>query len=66
MDALADPAALGGVDENDPRSVARFMKRMSQEMGEDLGDDFEAALDEESGGNESETGALPGDGSEGV
>jgi putative FmdB family regulatory protein len=50
LDALADPSSLGGVDEHDPRSMARFMKRMSREMGEDLGDDFEAALDEEMAG----------------
>jgi len=46
LDSLADPAALGGVDEEDPKSVARWMKKMGHEMGEDLGEDFEQALDE--------------------
>jgi putative FmdB family regulatory protein len=46
LDALADPSALGDVDENDPASVSRFMKRMGREMGEDLGD-FDEAMDEE-------------------
>jgi putative FmdB family regulatory protein len=46
MEALADPASLGDLDENDPASVARLMKRMGQEMGEDLGDDFDEAVDE--------------------
>ncbi|HEY3268073.1 MAG TPA: zinc ribbon domain-containing protein [Armatimonadota bacterium] len=47
LDNLADSADVGGVDENDPASVARFMKQMGGEMGEDFGDDFEQALEEE-------------------
>lgn len=47
LEALADPAQYGNIDENDPRSVARFMKKMGREMGEDLGDDLDAAMDEE-------------------
>lgn len=39
MDALTDPSTFGDVDERDPRSVARWMKRMSRETGEDLGED---------------------------
>ena len=49
MEALADPSNLGGVDENDPKSMMRWMKRMGQEMGEDLGDEFEAAMQDELG-----------------
>jgi putative FmdB family regulatory protein len=46
MDALADPSRLG-VDENDPKSVARMMKKMGQEMGEDFsGSDFDEAIEE--------------------
>ena len=41
LDAMADPAALGDVDENDPKSMARFMKRMSSEMGEEMGPEFD-------------------------
>jgi len=47
MEALADPSRFGDVDENDPRSMAQFMKKMGREMGEDLGDDFEDALAED-------------------
>src|SRR5258706_4156053 len=47
MDSLADPGNLAGVDENDPQSVARLMKKMGREMGEDLGGDFEQAVDQE-------------------
>lgn len=57
LESLADPAKLGDLDENDPASMARFMKRMGKEMGEDLGEDFDSmvdeAMDEEKGGKES-------------
>lgn len=46
LEALGDSGALGDVDENDPGSVARFMKKMGRELGEDLGDDFEEAVGE--------------------
>lgn len=47
MDSLADPSKLGGLDENDPKSVARMMKKMGQEMGDDFsGEDFDEAVDE--------------------
>ena len=54
LDALAD-SGPGGVDENDPRSMARWMKRMGREMGEDMGDDFEQAMEEEMGGGDIKT-----------
>ncbi|BFU91769.1 MAG: hypothetical protein NTAFB01_29560 [Nitrospira sp.] len=45
LESLADPANLGGLDESDPRSVARLMKKMGEEMGKDPSD-VEAMLDE--------------------
>ncbi len=48
LENLADPSNFAGLDENDPKSLARWMKKMTQEMGEDagdLGDDFHEALD---------------------
>ena len=48
LESLADPATLGGLDESDPKSVARLMKKMGQELGEDVGD-VEAMLDEPDG-----------------
>jgi putative FmdB family regulatory protein len=45
LDAMADPSSWGDVDEKDPRSVARMMKRMGSEMGEDLGPEFHEAVD---------------------
>ena len=46
LEAMADDPSLAGVDENDPRSVARFMKKMGREFGDELGDDFAAAVEE--------------------
>lgn len=40
MENLADPSSLAGLDENDPKSMARWMRKMSNEMGEDLGPEF--------------------------
>jgi len=46
LESIADPAQYGDLNENDPQSVARFVKRMGTEMGEDLGEDLDAAMDE--------------------
>ena len=55
LEALADPSSLAGLDENDPQSVARFMKTMGEEMGDDLSDDVSAAMEsDEAGGMESD------------
>lgn len=45
LDSLDPDSMLSGVDEDDPRSLGRFMKKMSQEMGEDLGDEFNEVVD---------------------
>lgn len=45
LEALADPSKFGDLDENDPASMARFMKKMGREMGEDFGDDLDASLE---------------------
>ena len=50
MEAMADESAFAGVDEDDPASVARAMKKMGQAMGEDFGDDIEAAMEDEIAG----------------
>src|SRR5881628_4057605 len=46
MDDLADPSSLGDLDENDPKSMARWMRKMGKELGEDAGDDFDQMVDE--------------------
>jgi putative FmdB family regulatory protein len=45
LESLADPASLAGLDESDPKSVARWMKKMGREMGEEAGEDLDAEVD---------------------
>ena len=46
LDAMSDPSSFGDVDENDPKSVARFMRKMGNQMGgEDLGPEFGEMVD---------------------
>jgi len=66
MERLADPALMGGMDENDPRSMAKWMKKIGHEMGEDMGEDVDAMVEEamESGsgpGEEGNGGGFPDD-----
>ncbi|MDO8431448.1 MAG: zinc ribbon domain-containing protein [Candidatus Binatus sp.] len=53
LESLADPSKIGDVDENDPKSLARMMKRMGTEMGDEFsGPEFDEAVEElESGGD---------------
>ena len=55
MDSLADPAALGDLDENDPQSLARFMRKMASETGEDLGPEFDEVIGRLEAGEDPET-----------
>src|SRR5260370_16205683 len=49
MDRLSD-SDLSDVDENDPRSMARWAKKMGQQMGGDeLGEDFDQVVGEMEG-----------------
>ena len=59
MESLADPSRMGDIDENDPKSVARMMKRMGQEMGDEFsGPEFDQAVEEiESGGDLGDDGS---------
>jgi putative FmdB family regulatory protein len=45
LDDLTDPSAFGDLDESDPRSVARWARRMGDEMGEDLGPEYDEMVD---------------------
>lgn len=64
LEGLADPSNLAGLDEEDPKSVARWMKKMGSEMGEDLGPDFDREVDQavEEAEQAKETGEEPGTG----
>ncbi len=54
MERLADPSRLAGLDENDPSSMARWMKSMSHELDEDM--DVDAMVDEAMSERDAETG----------
>ncbi len=48
MEAMADPAQWGDIDENDPKSLGRLMRKMKQEIGsegEDAGPEFDEVID---------------------
>jgi putative FmdB family regulatory protein len=45
LESLADPSALADLDEDDPKSIARWMKKMSHEVGEDMGEEFNEVVD---------------------
>ncbi|MCO5188911.1 MAG: zinc ribbon domain-containing protein [Anaerolineae bacterium] len=45
MDALLDDPMLDSIDEDDPRALGRFMRKMSAETGEDLGEEFGEVVD---------------------
>jgi putative FmdB family regulatory protein len=46
LESLADPTSFAGLDENDPASVARWVKKMGKEMGEDMGEDIDQIAEE--------------------
>ena len=60
MDAMADPSNFSDVDENDPKSLARMMRKMGREMGDEFnGPEFDEAI------SELEAGGDLGDGEDG-
>lgn len=65
MERLTDPSRLGSLDENDPKSMARWMKKMGHEMGDDFEGDVdsmvEEAMEEEMSPTEPEKGEDPHD-----
>jgi putative FmdB family regulatory protein len=46
LERLADPSAWAGVDENDPKSMARMLKKMTREMGEDTAGEVDQLVEE--------------------
>ena len=45
LDELSDPSDWGDFDENDPRSMARMMRKMGNELGEDMPGEFDEVVD---------------------
>ena len=44
LESMDPDSMMAGLDEEDPRSLGRFMRKMSSEMGEDLGDEFDEVV----------------------
>jgi putative FmdB family regulatory protein len=57
MERLADPTAWSAVDENDPKSVAKMLKKMGQEMGEDFPGEVDEIVEEAMESQEGEAAA---------
>jgi putative FmdB family regulatory protein len=50
MESLADPSKWGDLDERDPKSMAKWMKKMGKELGEDMegmDEEVDQAIEEE-------------------
>lgn len=65
LESLADPSSLTGLDESDPKSVARWMKKMGKEMGDEAGEDFDEKVDKAMEEAEKDTAAGEGGGLDG-
>jgi len=46
LERLADPGQWSGMDENDPKGMARVLKKMGQELGEDYPGEVDQLVDE--------------------
>ena len=55
LESLADPSSMAGLDENDPKSIARWMRKMSSEVGEDMGSEFDEVVDRLEAGEDPES-----------
>jgi putative FmdB family regulatory protein len=62
LESLADPSSLGDLDESDPKSMARFMKKMARETGEDFDEGMMAEMDEAAEGAGEDQSSGGGDG----
>lgn len=68
LEAMSDPSNFGDVDENDPKSVAKFMRKMGNQMGdEELGPEFSEMVDRMESGESPEEieKSMPGPGGAG-
>ncbi len=61
LESLTDPSRLSGIDENDPASMARWLKRMGGELGEDVSkDEIDQMADEIASGDALDPGGGGG------
>ena len=64
LEDLADSSDFADLDESDPRSMARWARRLEREMGEELGPEFHDLVDRMEAGDVPEEGL--GDAGEGL
>lgn len=62
MESLADPSSFSGLDENDPASVARWVKKMGGELGDDFSDGQDIEQMAEDAAREVASGGMNGEG----
>lgn len=62
LDELTDPSKFGDLDENDPKSIARWARKVGNEMGEELPPNFDEMAERMEAG---EMPGWPGTGGEG-
>ena len=55
LESLADPSMFADVDENDPRSVARWARKLGESLGDDVPDDYGEMVEQ------LESGEMPDD-----
>ena len=46
MESLLDPSKFSDLDENDPASMERIMRKMGRELGDELGEGFEESMED--------------------
>lgn len=60
MEDMGDPSMLGDLDESDPRSMARALRKMGGQMGEDvMGPEFSEMIERMEAGESPEGMGLP-------
>jgi hypothetical protein len=60
LEELADPSSWGDLDQNNPKSMAKLMRKMQDQMGEDAGPEMNEAIERMEQGEMPED--LPDDG----
>jgi putative FmdB family regulatory protein len=60
MEELADPSSLSGLDENDPKSIAQWAKKMGSALGEDMGPEYDEMIDRMEAGEMPDDDAMGG------
>lgn len=67
LESLADPSLMSGLEGEDPRALASFMRRMSDEMGEPLDEEMNEVMDRLESGESPESieASMPDAGGDG-